>query len=116
MLLLLMLTYAFGPSVVGMYALAAQALRMPFALGAQTSRRVFLQRSTRMHNERQAITGPYFKLVGGLFLLAIPPLVFVLFFADHLFGFVYCGTASWMVVGVPGFLGGVQCGGFLGGS
>lgn len=85
----LALTFLFGPAVVGIYALAAQALRLPLDFAAEATRRVFLQRAAQTHNRGGSLTGPYLGLTVALFVLGAVPLAVLALFAEEVFALVF---------------------------
>ena len=84
-----MLTYFFGPAVVGAYALTERAIRGPLELASQSARRVFLQRGAARINESRTLRDLYGLTSLALIGMSLVPVAVIYFYGTELFGFVF---------------------------
>lgn len=79
-----MLGFLFSPIIVGYYALTKRILSMPVQLFSISTRQVFLQKLSELHQHQKPLAGPFLKTTFGLLILSIVPALFV-FFAGECF-------------------------------
>lgn len=63
----------FGVAAAGLYAMADRLIKMPLTLGAQSVRRVYLQRASVIVHRDGDLKSSYVRVTGWLMLLGLPP-------------------------------------------
>lgn len=63
----------FGAAAAGLYAMADRLIKMPLTMGAQSVRRVYLQRASVIMHRGGDLKGSYTRVTGYLMLLGLPP-------------------------------------------
>jgi len=90
-------TYS-GPATVGVYNLCVRMLGLPIQLIGSAVGEVFKQKATLDFNTQGRFDSIFLKTLKILIITSIPPLLFILFFAPKIFGFIF--GAKWIESGV----------------
>lgn len=79
----------YNVTTVGQFAFANAFLEIPVRLISYSFATVFFQKSSEVINAGGTMFNRTLKMLGGLFLLAIPPFLILYFFSDRIFSFLF---------------------------
>jgi O-antigen/teichoic acid export membrane protein len=87
----------FESGILGLYDLSYRMLRLPIAIIGSSIGQVFFKKAVDLRHENKPIYPLLLKTIRTLLILSIVPFTVLLFFGDHIFGFVF--GAHWSEAG-----------------
>lgn len=94
---ILMLSSFFGSAIVGFYSVSHRFISMPMALIGSSVGQVFYQQSNNVKNDNESLKKLTFNTYKRLFKLGLIPFTIMMFYADHIFAFVF--GSEWVIAG-----------------
>lgn len=92
-----MLAYFFSPAVLGFYALATMAVRLPMAMVGTAISQVFFQKASEEKNRTGSVKTVVEEIHTRLISVGIFPFIIFIILAEDLFTFVF--GANWLTAG-----------------
>lgn len=95
--ILLLLSFFYGPIIVGYYSLAHRTLKMPIVLISESVRQVFYKEGTDLFNNQKKILKIFNKTTFMLLLISLPAILLVWQYLPYLFKIIF--GDQWILTG-----------------